>query len=86
MLRRARLDGLERATVPFPERYVTAWRGAPEPGMSSEIVKGALQVWCHALLAHMCSGSCCLHKRPTRCTTGLDRDMALDWTLCREPW
>ena len=44
VLRRARLDGLERATVPFPERYVTAWRGAPEPDTSIEMLKGALQV------------------------------------------
>ena len=44
VLRRARLDGLERATLPFPERYVTAWRGAPERDMSTEMLKGALQV------------------------------------------
>ena len=65
VLRRARLDGLERATLPFPERYVTAWRGAPEPDMSLEMLKSVLQVSYHALLAHNCIGSCCLHKPPT---------------------
>ena len=44
VLRRARLDGLDRATLPFPERYVTAWRSTPQPDMSTEILKGGLQV------------------------------------------
>ena len=30
VLRRMRLDGLDRVTVPFAERHVLAWLGGPE--------------------------------------------------------
>ena len=67
VLGRARLDGVDRAPLPFPERYVTAWRGAPQPDMSTDMLNGVLKVWCEALSADMCAGSCRTHKRPTRC-------------------
>ena len=39
VLRRMRLDGLNKATVPFDERCVSAWRrGAPEPGMDVQLL------------------------------------------------
>ena len=44
-LRHMRLDGFERATVPFAERFVLAWqRGAPEPNMDTETLVKVLQV------------------------------------------
>ena len=84
MLRRARLDGLERATLPFPEGHVTAWRGAPQPDMSTEMLKGVLKVWFDALLGDMCTGSRCFHaSHKMHDFFGLERDMA--WKLCRDP-
>ena len=44
VLARMRLDGLDRATLPFAERYVEAWRGAPESDMSLEVLLNALKV------------------------------------------
>ena len=44
-LRHMRLDGFERATVPFAERFVLAWqRGAPEPNMDNETLIMVLKV------------------------------------------
>ena len=47
VLGRMRLDGLDRATVPFEERCVHAWqRGEPDPGMDIEILINILWVRC----------------------------------------
>ena len=42
MLARMRLDGLDRARLPFAERYVQMWRGSPEPDMDSNILEMAV--------------------------------------------
>ena len=44
VLRRARLDGLDQAALPFPERHVTAWRGTPQPNMGLEMLNQVIQV------------------------------------------
>ena len=44
-LRHMRLDGFERATVPFAERFVLAWqRGTPDPNMDNETLVMVLKV------------------------------------------
>ena len=45
VLARMRLDGLDRAPVPFAERYVLAWRGAPEPTMDTGTFINVVKVW-----------------------------------------
>lgn len=45
VLGRMRLDGLDRATVPFEARCVHAWqRGAPEPNMDVDMLVNVLWV------------------------------------------
>ena len=44
VLARMRLDGLDCAPLPFAERYVQMWRGAPDPGMDSETLMNVLKV------------------------------------------
>ena len=44
VLERMRLDGLDRAPLPFAERYVQMWRGAPSPEMESETLITVLKV------------------------------------------
>ena len=44
MLKRMRLDGLDRAWVPFAERHFLAWRGTPVPGMDTRTLMGAIKV------------------------------------------
>ena len=44
VLRRMRLDGLDRATLPFKERYVQAWIGMPQPGMDAELLLNVIKV------------------------------------------
>ena len=44
VLARMRLDGLDRAPLPFAERYVQMWRGAPSPEMESETLITVLKV------------------------------------------
>lgn len=45
VLRRMRLDGLDRATVPFAERYVLAWLGSPRSSMGLETMVHVIKVW-----------------------------------------
>ena len=45
VLRRMRLDGLDRATLPFAERYVLAWLGGPRSNMELETVVESVKVW-----------------------------------------
>ena len=42
VLRRARLDGLDEAALPFAERHVQAWRGEPTANMSVDVL---VNVW-----------------------------------------
>ena len=44
VLARMRLDGLDRAALPFAERHVQAWRGAPEPDMDAEMLVSVIRV------------------------------------------
>ena len=44
VLARMRLDGLDRAALPFAERHVQAWRGAPEPDMEPEWLVSVIKV------------------------------------------
>ena len=44
VLARMRLDGLDRAALPFAERHVQAWRGAPEPSMEAELLVNVIKV------------------------------------------
>ena len=44
VLRRMRLDGLDRATLPFEERYVQAWRGMPESSMDAKLLLNVIKV------------------------------------------
>ena len=44
VLARMRLDGLDRAALPFAERHVQAWRGAPEPSMESNMLMNVIKV------------------------------------------
>ena len=62
VLRRMRLDGIDRATVPFEERYVLTWLGSPRSNMSMETVVNVLKVW-HATASTklpLSSSRCCL--------------------------
>ena len=65
VLARMRLDGLDRSPLPFAERYVQAWRGAPEPDMSSETLMNVLKV-------RGASATCwrCPNWRCTMCLVG----------------
>ena len=45
VLRRMRVDGLDRAALPFAERHVQAWRGAPEPEMEADMLVNVIKVW-----------------------------------------
>ena len=45
VLGRMRLDGLDRAALPFAERHVQAWRGAPEPDMEADMLVNVIKVW-----------------------------------------
>ena len=66
VLARMRLDGLDRAALPFAERHVQAWRGAPEPNMEADMLINVIKVWeshqaqstLHAAMsrASVCSG------------------------------
>ena len=44
VLARMRLDGVDRAPLPFAERYVQMWRGAPDPEMDVETLMNVLKV------------------------------------------
>ena len=45
VLGRMRLDGLDRATVPFDERFVHAWRrGTPQSDMDISTLMSVLEV------------------------------------------
>ena len=44
VLSRMRLDGLDRAALPFEERYVQAWRGAPELNMGADMLVNVIKV------------------------------------------
>ena len=39
------MDGLDRATLPFEERYVQAWLGMPQAGMDAELLLNVIKVW-----------------------------------------
>ena len=41
---RMRVDGLDRAALPFAERHVQAWRGAPEPDMDADMLVNVIKV------------------------------------------
>ena len=56
-LRHMRLDGFERATVPFAERFVLAWqRGAPEPDMDTQTLFMVLKVCFSVFIARASVG------------------------------
>ena len=44
VLARMRLDGLDRAPLPFAERYVQMWRGAPHIEMEVDTLMNVLKV------------------------------------------
>ena len=44
MLGRMRVDGLDRAALPFAERHVQAWRGVPEPDMEVDMLVNGIKV------------------------------------------
>ena len=44
VLARMRLDGLDRAALPFAERHVQAWLGAPEPNMEEGLLVSVIEV------------------------------------------
>ena len=44
VLGRMRVDGLDRAALPFEERHVQAWRGAPEPDMEVDMLVNIMKV------------------------------------------
>ena len=44
VLARMRLDGLDRAPLPFAERYVQAWRGPPDSSMDLDRFMNVLKV------------------------------------------
>ena len=44
VLARMRLDGLDRAALPFAERHVQAWRGSPEPDMDAHMLVSVIKV------------------------------------------
>ena len=44
VLRRARLDGLDRVSLPFAERYVQAWRCPAEATMDADMWINAFKV------------------------------------------
>ena len=59
-LRHMRLDGFERATVPFAERFVLAWqRGAPEPNMDTETLVMVIKVCFSIFTAQASAASLC---------------------------
>ena len=65
MLARMRLDGLDRARLPFAERYVQMWRGSPEPDMDSNILEMVFKArgtsamrWCRSGGAPSCFRRC----------------------------
>ena len=45
VLGRMRLDGLDRAALPFAERHVQAWRGTPETNMEADMLMHVIKVW-----------------------------------------
>ena len=44
VLRRARLDGLDEAALPFAERHVQAWRGKQTANMSVDALVNVVKV------------------------------------------
>ena len=44
VLRRMRLDGLDRAALPFSGRHVQAWCDGPKPDMEPEIMVNVIKV------------------------------------------
>ena len=46
VLARMRLDGLDRAPLPFAERYVLAWRRLPQPYMDVDTLQNVCKVRC----------------------------------------
>ena len=54
VLRRMRVDGLDRAALPFAERHVQAWRGAPEPDMEADILVNVFKVWPNQQYSALC--------------------------------
>ena len=44
MLRRMRLDGLDRAALPFSEPHVQDWRQGPKPDMETEMLVNVIKV------------------------------------------
>ena len=44
VLARMRVDGLDRAALPFAERHVQAWRGAPDPEMDADMLVNVIKV------------------------------------------
>ena len=55
VLGRMRLDGLDRAALPFAERHVQAWRGAPEPDMEADMLVNVIKVWKTTKLKVLCT-------------------------------
>ena len=44
VLARMQLDGLDRAALPFAERHVQAWCGAPGPNMDAALLISVIKV------------------------------------------
>ena len=66
MLERMRLDGLDRAWVPFAERHFLAWRGTPEPDMDAKTVINVLKVLLRTFPPTTCI---CRASQTARCET-----------------
>ena len=58
MLERMRLDGLDRAWVPFAERHFLAWRGTPVPGMDTATLINGIKVLTRTLPTSMSESAC----------------------------
>lgn len=51
MLKRMRIDGLDRATVPFAKRHFLAWRGMPKPNLDAATLIHIVKVLSRTLLS-----------------------------------
>ena len=58
VLRRMRLDGLDRATLPFAERYVLAWLASPRSNVRLQTVVQVIKVWFVTAARPKCFAGC----------------------------
>ena len=63
MLRRMRLDGFDRAALPFAERHVLAWLGSPRSIVGLENVVQVIKVWLVVVARPNCRADCSAMSR-----------------------